>query len=130
MLDKTNLTLLAKQVAKGSRNAPTAYRFNDKEYSFALLNETLRDEFNVLAGSYNAFRRNKNDIFEIMQEVIDEVLPAKILAAYGDWAEVKQYGQGNKPSFVKRTGVQRAKTFITKVGLAGIYEVFKTRRQL
>lgn len=129
MLNKKDLTILAKQVAKASRKAPTAYRFADKEYSFETLNETLRDEFNELAGSYNAYRRNKNDIFEIMQEVIDEVLPMKVLAAYGDWAEVKQYGQGNKPSFVKRTGTKRAKSFVTKVGLAGIYEVFKLDKE-
>jgi hypothetical protein len=129
MLNKKDLTILAKQVAKASRKAPTAYRFAEKEYSFDTLNETLRDEFNELAGTYNAYRRNKNDIFEIMQEVIDEVLPAKVLAVYGDWAEIKQYGQGNKPSFVKRTGTQRAKTFVTKVGLAGIYEVFKLDKE-
>lgn len=131
MLDKFNLTILAKQVAKAKdkKSAPSAYRFEDKEYSFEALNETLRDEFNALAGSYNAYRRNKNDIFEIMQEVIDEVLPTKILARYGEWAEIKQYGQGNKPSFVKRTGAKRAKQFITKVGLAGVYEVFKLDKE-
>lgn len=129
MLDKFNLTILAKKVAKAERNAPVAYRFEDKEYSFEALNEALRNEFNELAGSYNDYRRNKNDIFEIMQEVIDEILPAKILDRYGDFAEIKQYGQGNKPQFVKRTGVQRAKQFITKVGLAGIYEVFKLDKE-
>lgn len=129
MLDKFNLTILAKQVAKAKRQAPTAYKFGEKEYTFASLNDTLREEFNELAGTYNAYRRNKNDIFEIMQEVIDEVLPMKILAKFGDFAEIKQYGQGNKPSFVKRTGVKRAKQFITKVGLAGIYEVFKLDKE-
>ena len=33
--------------------------------------------------------------------------------------------QGEKPIFKHRTGKARAKQFITKVGLAGIYEVFK-----
>jgi len=129
MLDRKNLTILAKQVAKANKTAPAAYRFGDTEYSFEMLNETLRDEFKLLASSYNDYRRNKNDIFEIMQEVTDEILPNKVLSSYGDFAEVKQYGQGNKPSFVKRTGAQRAKQFITKVGLAGIYEVFKLDKE-
>jgi len=129
MLDKKNLTILAKKVAEAKRSAAVAYKFGDNEYSFNTLNETLRDEFKEMAGSYNDYRRNKVDIFEIMQEVIDEVLPAKIIQQYGEWAEIKQYGQGNKPSFVKRTGAKRAKQFITKVGLAGIYEVFKLDKE-
>ena len=124
-LEQKDIIMLAKQVSRANRKAPVAYRFEDKEYSFEALNETLRDQFNELAGSYNSYRRNKNEIFEIMQEVIDEVLPTKIIAAYGQFAEIKQYGQGNKPQFVKRAGKLRAKQFITKVGLAGIYEVFK-----
>lgn len=124
-LDKKDIIVLAKQVATANRKAPVAFRFEDKEYSFAALNETLRDQFKALAGDYNSYRRNKNDIFEIMQEVIDEVLPMKINDAYGQFAEIRQYGQGNKPQFVKRAGRARARQFITKVGLAGIYEVFK-----
>lgn len=129
MLDNKDLVILAKQVAKSSKKAPVAYRLGDKEYSFEALNEALRDEFKELAGSFKAYRRNQNVIFDLMQEVIDEVLPAKIMAKYGDFAEIKQYGQGNKPTFVKRTGTKRAKQFITKVGLAGIYEVFKLDKE-
>jgi len=129
MLTIKDLTILAKQVAQAKKAAPIAYSFGDNKYSFAELNDTLRDEFKLLAGTYNDYRRNKVDIFEIMQEVIDEVLPMKIIAKYGDWAEIKQYGQGNKPSFVRRTGNKRAKQFVTKVGLAGIYEVFKLDKE-
>jgi len=124
-LDKNEIVLLAKQVANANKKAPAAFRFEDKEYSFEALNDTLREQFQELAGTYNLYRKNKNEIFEIMQEVIDEVLPKKVLETYGMFAEVKQYGQGNKPQFTKKMGKQRAKQFITKVGLAGIYEVFK-----
>ena len=124
-LEKKDIVMLAKQVANANKKAPVAYRFEDQEYSYSALNETLREQFKALAGDYNSYRRNKNDIFEIMQEVIDEVLPKKINEAYGQFAEVRQYGQGNKPQFVKRAGRNRAKQFVTKVGLAGIYEVFK-----
>ena len=124
-LNKQDLVILAKQVAKADKKSPVAFKFEEKNYSFDELNSTLRDQFQALAGTYNDYRRNKNDIFEIMQEVIDDVLPKKINEAYGQFAEIKQYGQGNKPQFVKRAGRQRAKQFITKVGLAGIYEVFK-----
>ena len=124
-LEKKDIIMLAKQVANANKKAPVAYKFEDQEYSYSALNETLREQFKALAGDYNSYRRNKNDIFEIMQAVIDEVLPKKINDAYGQFAEIRQYGQGNKPQFVKRAGRNRAKQFITKVGLAGIYEVFK-----
>jgi hypothetical protein len=82
-LDKNNIVILGKQVLKANKKAPIAFKFNDKEYTYESLNSTLRDEFNALASSYNAYRRNKNDIFEIMQEVIDEVLPKKVLMENG-----------------------------------------------
>lgn len=128
-LDRKNLIALAKVVGSAKRSAPVAYSFEGKEFSYSALNETLRSELNILSGTYNMYRRNKNDIFEIMQEVIDEVLPVRIFAKYGEFAEIKQYGQGNKPSFSQKTGKKRAKQFITKVGLAGIYEVFKLDKE-
>ena len=128
-LERKDLISLAKVVGAARKSAPVAYAFEGKEFSYSALNDTLRTELNELAGSYNLYRRNKNDIFEIMQEVIDEVLPAKIYTKYGEFAEIKQYGQGNKPSFTQRTGRKRAKQFITKVGLAGIYEVFKLDKE-
>lgn len=128
-LDKKNCTILAKKVAKAPKKVGATFSYNGKNYSYEALNETLRDEFKEMAGTYNAYRRNKNDIFEIMQEVIDDVLPKRVIEAYGDWAEIKQYGQGNKVQFVKRAGKKRAKQFITKVGLAGIYEVFKLDKE-
>lgn len=127
MLNKKDIVILAKLVAT-KKSTPNAYSFGGKEYNYSDLNETLRDEFKLLAGTYNDYRRNKNDIFEIMQEVIDDVLPNQILARYGEFAEIKTFGQGSKAQFVMKKGRQRAKQFITKVGLAGIYEVFKLDR--
>ena len=44
------------------------------------------------------------------------------------FAETKQFAQGDKPIFRRKRDVRsRAKQFITRVGLAGIYEVFKLR---
>ena len=63
-----------------------------------------------------------------MEQVIDDVLPAKVLQQYGQFAETKIFNQGDRPVFVQKittASKRRAKQFITKVGLAGIYEVFK-----
>ena len=127
-LDRTNLLTLAKTVANANPTSMTAYSFGEEKFSYSDLNETLRNEFKVLAGSYNLYRKNKDLIFELLEETIEDVLPKKVLEQYGQFAEMKTFAQGDKPVFTQRVtnaAKKRAKQFVTKVGLAGIYEVFK-----
>lgn len=127
MLDRNNLVSLAKIVAKADNSAPTAYSYNGENFSYEELNDTLRKEFNEYAGNYRDYCENKNLIFSVIEEVLNEVLPKKVEQAYGTFAEVKTFAQGDKPIFRRRVAGarQRAKQFITRVGLAGVYEVFK-----
>lgn len=127
MLDKKNLLQLMKTVAKAERNAPTAYSFNGEQFSYSALDDTLRNELNeYMAGGYHAFEENKHIVYSIMEEVIDDVLPNKVREAYEMFAEVKQFAQGDKPMFRRKISARnRAKQFVTRVGLAGRYEVWK-----
>ena len=126
MLDKNNIVALMKQVAKADPSAPIAYSYDGKNLSYEDLNETLRNELNELAGTYSAYRENKNLIFAMIEETLDEVLPKKVIQQYEQFAEVRTFAQGDKPIFRRKLNSRnRAKQFITRVGLAGIYEVFK-----
>ena len=126
MLNHENLLALAKTVAKADSSAPVAYSWNGQSLSYDALNETLRQEFNELAGTYALYRENRNTIFSIIEEVLDDVLPKKVVEQYSDFAEVQTFKRGDKPIFRRKlNGSKRAKQFITRVGLAGIYEVFK-----
>ena len=126
MLDRNNLVALMKQVAKADPSAPIAYSFGDKQLSYEALNETLRNELNELASSYSLFRENKNLIYSMIEETLDEVLPKKVTQQYEQFAEVKTFAQGDQCVFRRPLNTRaRAKQFITRVGLAGIYEVFK-----
>ena len=126
MLDQKNLIELAVKVAKASNSAATSYSWNGQSLSYEAMNETLRKEFLELAPTYAAYRENKNTIFAIIEQIIDDVVPAKVTEAYQQFAEVRQFAQGDKPLFRRKLGNNnRAKQFITRVGLAGIYEVFK-----
>jgi hypothetical protein len=126
MLDKNNLLALMKTVAKADVSAPTSYSFNGESFSYEALNETLRRELNEYAGDYASYRENKNLIFSLIEETLDEVLPKKVTKQYEQFAEVKTFAQGDKPIFRRQlTSNKRAKQFITRVGLAGRYEVFK-----
>ena len=126
MLDFNNLLQLMKVTAKADASAPTSYSFNGQNLSYDALNETLRRELNELAGTNAAYRENKNTIFSLIEQTLDEVLPRKVTETYMQFAEVKTFGQGDKPIFRRKLNSNnRAKQFITRVGLAGVYEVFK-----
>ena len=126
MLDFNNLLQLMKVTAKADASAPTSYSFNGQNLSYDALNETLRRELNELGGTNAAYRENKNTIFSLIEQTLDEVLPRKVTETYMQFAEVKTFGQGDKPIFRRKLNSNnRAKQFITRVGLAGVYEVFK-----
>ena len=127
-LQFNDLLKLAKTVARANSSSPVAYSFGDKSFSYSELNETLRDEFKELAGTYALYRENKNTIFSLIEDTIEDVLPARVMEQYGQFAEIKTFNQGDKPIFTQKitqASRRRAKQFIGKVGLAGLYEVFK-----
>ena len=119
---------LSKKVASANPSVATAFAYNGENFSYEQLNDTFRDELLEISSTYALFRENKNTIFSLMEEIINDVLPKKVLEAYGQFAEIKTFKQGDKPVFVQRitsAAKRRGKQFVTKVGLAGIYEVFK-----
>lgn len=127
-LNKNDLITLAKTVANANPSSQVAYSFGEEKFSYSDLNETLRSELKELAGTYQLYRENKNVVFSLIEETINDVLPAKVLEQYGQFAEIKTFAQGDKPVFrqkITEASRRRAKQFITKVGLAGVYEVFK-----
>lgn len=125
-LDRQNLLTLMKTVAKANPQAPVAYSFGGKDLSYEALNETLKNELNELAGTFSLYRENQNYIFSLIEETLDDILPKKVVEQYSQFAEVKTFAQGDKPIFKRPLGSnKRAKQFITRVGLAGVYEVFK-----
>ena len=127
-LNYRDLVTLAKTVANANPSSQVAYSFGEDKFSYADLNETLRSELREIAGTYALYRRNQNTVFELIEETIDDVLPKKVLEQYGQFAEIKTFAQGDRPVFTQRittAAKRRAKQFVTKVGLAGIYEVFK-----
>lgn len=111
-----DLKQLAIQVAQ--KKPPVNYTTEQAE-------DALRKELKALCPDYNAYRRNKLAIFELMQEVVDNVLPNRVIESMGRFAEIKQFPQGTKPIFKKKLGALRGKSFVTQVGLSGIYETFR-----
>jgi len=94
-------------------------------FSVENVNEALVDELNQLAGSINQFMKNRYDIYEILIETADEIVPNRVIDALGTVAEIKVVEQGQKAMFKKKVGRNRAKKFLTQVGLSGVYETFR-----
>lgn len=95
-------------------------------YTAETVDEALRGEIAAMCTSINMFQRNKHDIFEIIITAADEVVPNKVIDAMGMFAEVKQVPQGQKALFKRgMLGRNRAKKFLTQVGLSGVYETFR-----
>lgn len=129
MLEFKELLQLMKVAAKANASAPTSYNWNGQSLSCDAINETLRQELNELCGSNAAYRENKNTIFSLIEQTLDEVLPKKVTETYMQFADVKVFGQGDKPIFRRKLNSNnRAKQFITRVAHAGVYEVFKLGR--
>ena len=127
-LEFKQLVSLAKTVAKANPSAPVAYSFGDKNFQYSELQETLREELKEIAGTYALYRENKNTVFSLLEQTIEEVFPQRALEMYGQFADVKTFAQGDKPIFIQKVTTasrRRARQFIGKVGLAGLYEVFK-----
>lgn len=108
---------LARHAAK--RTAPA-------EFSVSSVDSAVAEGFKSLTGSVNAFMKNRYDIYDIIIENADEIVPGKVMDAMSAFAEVIQLANGEKKLF-KRGGVgrNRAKKFLTQVGLNGLYETFR-----
>lgn len=116
MADMKNLKALALHSAKGT--APT-------NFSSENVNDAFRDELSKVCSDYITFMKNRYDLYDLMITTIDEVVPQKTIAELGAFAEIQTVGQGQKAVFKRKLGKNRAKKFVTQVGLSGLYETFR-----
>ncbi len=117
--------MMTKEFKELARNA--ARRTAPENFTVADVDKAFAEELKKYCGSINQFMKNRYDLYEIIIENADEIVPAKVIDQLGRFAEIKQIGQGQKAVF--RTGKEvskmRARKFLTQVGLAGVYETFR-----
>ncbi len=98
---------------------------NPTKFSQADVKGALKEEIHKIASDYNSYRKNKLELFEIMQEAYTEIVPRQIEDFMGSFAEIRRVPLGQKAQFVVNTGRRRAKQFVTEVALSGVYESFR-----
>lgn len=109
---------IALHAAKGT--VPASYTNQEVDVNAAFV-----DGLKELAGSVNQFMKNRYDIYDIIIETVDEIMPKNVIAALSPFAEVQVVPQGQKAIFKKSVGKMRARQFLTQVGLSGVYETFR-----
>ena len=115
-----NMTLKQLLDCVMGRNIPTEFSNENIDYEAA-----LRDEIKKLAGTYSLYRKNKYEIFDLLAENAEEVLPRKVLDLIGSFAEVQQFGNNDRLAFKVKRGAQRGKQFVTRATESGVYETFR-----
>ena len=98
-----------------------------KDYSCADAERAFKGEIANNFGCKNVadYMRAKPDIFELLQEMADEYLPARLNATLGQFAEIRQVPQGSKIEVKMKKGHVRGKSFVTQVAPSGQYETFR-----
>ena len=111
------------------RKVPAEFAAENYDYEAA-----LRDELKKLLcdadGHINRyqFERNKYDLFELLSQNLDEVLPQSVAAAINMFAEIIRVPNGSRPEFRVTRGKQRGKQFVTRATESGNYESFRLDR--
>ena len=73
--------------------------------------------------SYREVKRATNGNFAIIEEVIDELLPAELENIMGQWAEIKQFGRDEEVKFnIPNLGKKRALLSIVPGARGGLYK--------
>jgi len=108
------------------RKVPAEFAAENYDYEAALRDELAKlmtkdgQHFNR-----NVFEKNKYDIFELLSENLEEVLPQSIKGALDMFTETIYVGQGDRLEFRVNRGHMRGRQFVTRATESGNYETFR-----
>ena len=112
------------------RKVPAEFAAENYDYEAALHDELVKllcDDKGRFSRS--KYRRNKNELFELLEQNLEEMLPASVTAALDFFTEVIRVPQGSRLEFRVTRGKQRGKQFVTRATESGNYESFRLDRE-
>lgn len=122
-----NLSILMNGVF--GRKVPAEFATADYDYEAALHDELVKllcDDKGRFSRS--KYRRNKVELFELLEQNLEEVLPQSIENALDMFCEVIRVPQGSRLEFRVTRGKQRGRQFVTRATESGNYETFRLDR--
>ncbi len=108
------------------RTVPAEFAAENYDYEAALHDELVKllcDEKGHFSRA--KYRRNKNELFELLERNLEEILPKNVSDALNLFAEVINVPQGSRIAFRVTRGKQRGKQFVTRATVSGNYEAFR-----
>ena len=111
------------------RKVPAEFAAENYDYEAALHDELVKllcDEKGRFSRS--KYRRNKIELFELLEQNLEEVLPQNIQNALDMFCEVIRVPQGSRLEFRVTRGKQRGRQFVTRATESGNYETFRLDR--
>lgn len=95
------------------------------QYDYANSFAEASSEWLSEAKSKREFYQNKLDYYDLMERIISEILPKRVVDMVGMFTEIESVKDGEKAMFTTLKGKLRGKGFITQVGTAGTFETFR-----
>ncbi len=126
--------LALSKILMSKKNPSGKFSLKGQEVSYDSINHVLMNNIKELShedGRFNAYKwdQNKKLVYQLLSETITEITPKNVLDTFGMFADVRTIPQGDTIEFTQKIGKNRAKQFVTRVGLAGRYEVFELAEQ-
>lgn len=101
---------------------PDVSKFSQREADEAVIN-TILETYNLKNATPREIRARQPEVFALMEEVIEELLPKKIEDIVGGFVEVKTFARDAEPVFeIRGLGKARARMGITEGARGGIYK--------
>lgn len=111
-----------KTLFKALTNPKKIENFSIQDTEEATINEIL-ELYNLKDASSREIKRRQPEVFALIEEVVEELQPAKITDILGPLVEVKNFARDAEPLFViKNLGKRRAKLGIVEGARGGIYK--------
>lgn len=117
MATRTELLTVFKSAMK-----PNLAQFSQASADNAAINAIL-ETYNLKDATSREILARQPEVFAIMEEAIEELLPAAVEDIMGDYAETKVFARDAEPLFtVSRVGKTRARMSIVEGARGGIYK--------
>ena len=108
------------------RKVPAEFAAENYDYEAALHDELVKllcDDKGRFSRS--KYRRNKIELFELLEQNLEEVLPQSIASALDMFCEIVRVPQGSRLEFRVTRGKMRGRQFVTRAAESGNYETFR-----